>query len=140
MQILVDCWLLFKKLIVIFFISQNKFVEFGPPTTIHEASRIIESWKIPDWVKVDDIEQFKSLCDIHCQNEEEVREMTELRRQLKDKKPEKRPVVLPIQNLSISKPKSEAETQTKDQIAKLDDLLTKKDGKSKNTYKVAYNG
>merc|ERR1711971_51961 len=105
----------------------NKFVEFGPPTTIHEASRIIESWKIPDWVKVDDIEQFKSLCDIHCQNEEEVREMTELRRQLKDKKPE-RPVVLPIQNLSISKPKSEAETQTKDQIAKLDDLLTKKDG------------
>merc|ERR1711971_1087604 len=107
--------------------SLNKFVEFGPPTTIHEASRIIESWKIPDWVKVDDIEQFKSLCDIHCQNEEEVREMTELRRQLKDKKPE-RPVVLPIQNLSISKPKSEAETQTKDQIAKLDDLLTKKDG------------
>merc|ERR1711971_1421374 len=106
----------------------NKFVEFGPPTTIHEASRIIESWKIPDWVKVDDIEQFKSLCDTHCQNEEEVREMTELRRQLKDKKPEKRPVVLPIQNLSISKPKSEAETQTKDQIAKLDDLLTKKDG------------
>merc|ERR1712051_559353 len=126
--------------------SLNKFVEFGPPTTIHEASRIIESWKIPDWVKVDDIEQFKSLCDIHCQNEEEVREMTELRRQLKDKKPE-RPVVLPIQNLGpenllLSKPKSEAETQTKtkDQIAKLDDLLTKKDGKSKNTYKVAYNG
>merc|ERR1711971_1382297 len=107
----------------------NKFVEFGPPTTIHEASRIIESWKIPDWVKVDDIEQFKSLCDIHCQNEEEVREMTELRRQLKDKKPE-RPVVLPIQNLLLSKPKSEAETQTKtkDQIAKLDDHLTKKDG------------
>merc|ERR1740123_582345 len=95
----------------------NKFVEFGPPTTIHEASRIIESWKIPDWVKVDDIEQFKSLCDIHCQNEEEVREMTELRRQLKDKKPE-RPIVLPIQNLGpenllLSKPKSEAETQTK---------------------------
>ena len=58
--------------------------------------------------------------------------MTELRRQLKDKKPE-RPVVLPIQNLLLSKPKSEAETQTKtkDQIAKLDDLLTKKDGKSK---------
>merc|ERR1712051_1142796 len=114
--------------------SLNKFVEFGPPTTIHEASRIIESWKIPDWVKVDDIEQFKSLCDIHCQNEEEVREMTELRRQLKDKKPE-RPIVLPIQNLGpenllLSKPKSEAETQTKtkDQIAKLDDLLTKKDG------------
>merc|ERR1711971_247706 len=107
----------------------NKFVEFGPPTTIHEASRIIESWKIPDWVKVDDIEQFKSLCDIHCQNEEEVREMTELRRQLKDKKPE-RPVVQPIQNLLLSKPKSEAETQTKtkDQIAKLDDHLTKKDG------------
>ena len=135
----VDCCLLFKKLLVIFFIFQNKFVEFGPPTTIHEASRIIESWKIPDWVKVDDIEQFKSLCDIHCQNEEEVREMTELRRQLKDKKPE-RPVVLPIQNLQISKPKSEAETQTKDQIAKLDDLLTKKDGKSKNTYKVVYYG
>ena len=68
--------------------------------------------------------------------------MTELRRQLKDKKPE-RPVVLPIQNLSISKPKSEAETQTKtkDQIAKLDDLLTKKDGKCKiNTYKVVYYG
>merc|ERR1711971_426944 len=109
--------------------SLNKFVEFGPPTTIHEASRIIESWKIPDWVKVDDIEQFKSLCDIHCQNEEEVREMTELRRQLKDKKTE-RPVVQPIQNLLLSKPKSEAETQTKtkDQIAKLDDHLTKKDG------------
>jgi hypothetical protein len=107
----------------------NKFVEFGPPTTIHEASRIIESWKIPDWVKVDDIEQFKSLCEIHCQHEEEVREMTELRRQLKDKKPE-RPVVLPIQNLLLSKPKSEAETQTKtkeyftkDQIAKLDENL-----------------
>ena len=66
--------------------------------------------------------------------------MTELRRQLKDKKPE-RPVVLPIQNLLISKPKSEAETQTKDQIAKLDDLLTKKDGKCKiNTYKVVYYG
>ena len=63
--------------------------------------------------------------------------MTELRRQLKDKKPE-RPVVLPIQNLLLSKPKSEAETQTKtkecftkDQIAKLDDNLTKKEGKSK---------
>ena len=65
--------------------------------------------------------------------------MTELRRQLKNKQPAT-PVVRPnIENmLLISKPKSEAETQTKvkeyftkDQAAKLDDLLTKKDGKSK---------
>ena len=53
-----------------------------------EPAEDIESWKIPDWVKVEDTEQFKSLCDIHCQNEEEIREMTELRRKLHKKQHE----------------------------------------------------
>ena len=66
--------------------------------------------------------------------------MTELRRQLKDKKPE-RPVVLPIQNLLLSKPKSEAETQTKTKEYFTKDQIAKLDGKSKIHIKfVVYYG
>merc|ERR1711881_490859 len=54
-------------------------------TSFAEPTEDIESWKIPDWVKVEDFEQFKSLCDIHCQNEEEIREMNELRRKVHKK-------------------------------------------------------
>jgi len=40
---------------------------------------------IPEWVKVDNIEDFKRLCEVHCKNEDEIKEMTELRRKIKNR-------------------------------------------------------
>jgi len=42
--------------------------------------------EIPEWVKVDNIEDFKRLCEVHCGNDEDkIKEMTELRRKIKNR-------------------------------------------------------
>ena len=34
---------------------------------------------------MDNIEDFKRLCEVHCKNEDEIKEMTELRRKIKNR-------------------------------------------------------
>jgi len=42
--------------------------------------------EIPEWVKVDNIEDFKRLCEIHCANNEDmIRAMSEQRRKWKNR-------------------------------------------------------
>merc|ERR1719215_789019 len=40
---------------------------------------------IPDWVKVENIEDFKRLCEVHCQDDSEIKEMVEQRRKVKNR-------------------------------------------------------
>jgi len=55
---------------------------------VNQIDDIDEEWleeeipeEIPEWVKVDNIEEFKRLCEVHCGNDEvKIWEMTDIRR------------------------------------------------------------
>ena len=100
------------------------------PASLADMSDKIEGWKIPDWIKVDDNETFKNLCDIHCQNEEEIRQMTEMRRKLQSKELET-PVITGL------KLKHEVEGQK--QVSKAPTQTTQ-EGKSDYDLDLATNG
>jgi len=40
---------------------------------------------VPEWVKVENIEDFKRLCEINCKGDEEIKDMVELRRKIKNR-------------------------------------------------------
>merc|ERR1712004_4855 len=43
------------------------------------------NWNVPEWVKVENIEDFIGLCEINCKGDEEIKDMVELRRKIKNR-------------------------------------------------------
>jgi len=58
--------------------------EFNRRPRVNQIEEIPD--EIPEWVKVDNIEEFKRLCEVHCGNDEdEIRVMIEIRRKIKNR-------------------------------------------------------